>query len=680
MHILRLSLTMLRRDLRAGELTLLGIALLIAVVSLTSVGFFTDRLREGLNRDANQLLGGDLLVSSDHPLPTAFRTEAEHLGLQVTGTELFNSMASTDDVAQLSAVKVVEPGYPLRGSLKIAGRMGEAGHEAGRIPMRGEAWLEERLMTSLQVKPGDVIQLGNAHLKVSALVTFESDRGNNFFSFVPRVMINAADLPATGLIQEGSRVRYRLQFAGDSAAINRLSKWIAPKLARGEELESIDNARPEIRNGLDRAHRFLRLAAMLAVVLAAVAIGLSSRRYLQRHLDGCAVMRCFGARRGQLLGIYFIEFALLGLVIALLGSVLGFALQAAIAHMASSLVATDLPAPGWTPVAHGVLVSLVLMTGFVMPQLFRLVRVPPIRALRREWGGAKFGSSGIWVVGALSLAGLMLWIADDVRLGIYVVSGFAAACAVFALIARVILGLFARVRRLSGAWGLRYGLAAMHRRLASSIIQMVALALGLMAVLLLTLVTQDLLASWRKSQAPDAPNQFVLNIQPEQRAPLERFFHDKGINSPTLLPMVRGRLVEINNRPVNSKAYGDERARNLAEREFNLSWASQLQEGNHIVAGRWHGDRRVPEFSMEEGIGKTLGVKLGDEVTFEIGGQRVSGKVSSVRKLDWDSMRVNFFFTAAPGLLDGYPTSYITSFYLPPAHDNVISAMVAAFP
>ena len=396
MNTFLMALRMLRRDLRAGEFALLGIALLIAVASLTSVGFLTDRVRQGLDRDANQLLGGDLLISADHALPASYGERARQIGLTSVQTVIFNSMASTEDGAQLSAVKAVETGYPLRGSLMVAAGMGEEGVEAVGIPQAGEAWVDEQLLTALQLAPGGAFQLGYLNLRVGKVVTFESDRGMGFSSFVPRVMINAADLGPSGLIQEGSRARYRLQLAGERGAVEQYERWVKPRLGRGEQLESIDNARPEIRGNLDRAHRFLRMAAMLSVVLAAVAIGLSARRYLQRHLDGCAVMRCFGAQRGQLLGLYLTEFVVFGLLVAVLGCLMGFAAQAALGQLAASMLRTALPAPGWTPVVHGLLVGVVLMAGFVAPQLLRLTRVPPVRALRREWGGAEPASLGAW--------------------------------------------------------------------------------------------------------------------------------------------------------------------------------------------------------------------------------------------------------------------------------------------
>lgn len=688
----RLSLSMLRRDLRAGELTLLGVALLIAVASITSVEFFTGRVQQALKRDATQLLGGDLLVSGDAPLPHAWQQEAQRMGLRVTNTTTFSSMVSTDDVAQLSAVKFVEPQYPLRGSLKIADGMGQEAREAGRIPARGEAWVEERLLTALQIKPGDMINLGNIQLRVGALITFESDRGTGFFNFIPRIMVNAADLARTGLIQEGSRVRYRMQIAADGTdakarkLVDRFEAWVKPRLAGGQQLESIDNVRPEVRGNLERIEHFLSLAAMLSVVLAAVAIGLCARRYLQRHLDGCAAMRCFGARRSQLLGLFLTEFAVFGLAVAVVGCVVGFGVQAGIAGLAGSLIKAELPLPGLLPVVHGLIVGVALVVGFVGPQLLHMTRVPPVHVFRREWGGPEASTLGAWSAGAVVLFGLFLWVAGDIKLGAWVALGFAGACVVFALLARAGLSLLAMARHRDGGmrstWGLRYGLAAMHRRLSASIVQSVGLGLGLMAMLLLGLVSSDLLRGWQHSLRPDAPNQFVLNIQPEQREPLQAFFREHHLPALELLPMIRGRLVELRGNAVRADAYKEDRARNLADREFNLSYSAVIQEGNKIVAGKWHGDEPQggPVFSMEEGVGKTLGVKLGDSVVFDIGGQRVSGTVGSIRKLDWDSMRVNFYFTAAPGVLEQMPTSWITSFLLPPGRGADINALVAAFP
>ncbi|WP_317984299.1 ABC transporter permease [Candidatus Dactylopiibacterium carminicum] len=488
------SFRLLRRDLRAGELHLLGLALFVAVAALSSIAFLTNRVEQGIVRDAAQLLGGDLLVSADTPLPAEWIERAHGDGLRTAQVLQFRSMASTDAAAEMVALKVVEAGYPLRGVVEIAKAPGEASLPAKDVPAPGEVWLDEPLLVLLGVGIGDVVQLGYADLRVTALITNEPDRGMGFSSFMPRVMMNMADLPASRLVQEGSRVRYRLQLAGEPDVVVRFRDWVRPLLDRGQELESVDDARPEIRERLDRAARFLRLAAMLAVVLAAVAIGLAARRYLQRHLDSCAVMRCFGAGRRQLLGAYALAFTGFALVVSLLGCLAGYGVQALLTEVARSVIHSSLPSPGWLPWLQGLVLGLVLLLGFVMPQLLRLTRVAPIRVIRREWSGVEQVGVLAWGAGAVALAAVMLWVAADLRLGLAVIGGFVVALAAFALLAWAALGFFGRLRHAGGGWGLRYGLAALARRRASSTVQVVALALGLTAVLLLTVVSRDLLA------------------------------------------------------------------------------------------------------------------------------------------------------------------------------------------
>ncbi|MBP7628378.1 MAG: FtsX-like permease family protein [Zoogloea sp.] len=670
---------MLRRDLKAGELGLLLVALIIAVTSLTSVGFFTDRVARALKLEANQLLGGDIVLVADHALKPEWRAEATRRGLRSVESASFTSMATVGEGAQLAGVKVVEDGHPLRGAIRIAPGLNQPDAPAPGIPARGELWLDERLASALGAKVGDVVGLGASRLRMAAVLSFESDRGANFFSLLPRLIINAADLPATQLIQPGSRAFYRLHVAGDPAEVARFETWAKGRLQRGESLETVDNARPEVRTVLDRAERFLRFAAMLAVVLAAVAVGLATRRFVERHLDGCAVMRCLGARQAQLMGLFIGEFVLLGLAAGVVGCALGFGVQFVLAGLLGGLVGVPLPAPGGWPVAHGMAVALLLLLGFALPPLIRLGRVSTLRVLRREWNGVAAREGLAWALGALVLAGLLVAIARDWLLGAWVVGGFALAFAVYGLVAWLVLGLLGHLRAVAGS-GWRYGLAALRRRPVASLVQVLALGMGLTALLLLTLVRSDLLDNWRQSTPADAPNRFVINIQPDQLEPLRRFFADDGRPAPLLQPMIRGRLVQVNNRPVGPDDYADDRARRLVDRDFNLSFDTRLPDGNSVVAGRWHGADTAPQFSVEQGLAQTLGLALGDVLTFEIAGVRSEARITSLRKLDWDSMRVNFFVIAAPGMLDSQPASYITSFYLPAAQMEFANRLVAAFP
>lgn len=676
-----LAWQMLRRDFRAGELRLLGLALVIAVASLSSVSFFSDRLSRALAREAHQLLGGDLLLLADHAWDESYRAEAQRLGLRVIGSASFPSMTAANGASHLADIKAVEPGYPLRGVLRIAPALNRPDAETQETPARGEVWLDERLAAALEAKVGDVVQLGNARLAVSAVLTLEPDRGVNFFNIAPRLLMQAADLPATQLIQVGSRVTYRLHLAGEAKAVAAYQKWAERQLGRGERIESLDNARPEVRNALDRAEKFLRLAALLAAVLAAVAVGLGARRFMQRHLDGCAVMRCLGARESQLLRIFLGEFLLFGAIASALGCLAGFGAQYALERLLANLLTAALPAPSPLPLVHGFALGLALLAGFALPQLMRLRNVPTVRVLRREWADAEPLAWTGYAFGAAVLAGLMLWMAADLKLGVWVLGLFSLAVALYAGVARLALAAAGRLRGAAGA-GWRYGIASLARRLGTSLIQAVALGLGMTALLLLTLARDDLLASWKRSMPPDAPNRFVINIQPEQREPVRALFAAKGLDRPTLLPMIRGRLVAVNGRPVVAADYAEERAQRLVEREFNLSWMAELPEGNSLTAGRWFAaqDAGTPQFSVEQGLADTLKLKLHDVLTYEIAGRRLEAEITSLRKLDWDSMRVNFFVVTPPGVLEPFPTSYITSFHLPQEKAGFVGELVAAHP
>ncbi|HRP97415.1 MAG TPA: FtsX-like permease family protein, partial [Rhodocyclaceae bacterium] len=539
-----------------------------------------------------------------------------------------------------------------------------------------------RLFASLGVSVGDRVGLGLLELRVGAMLTFESDRGANFFSLLPRAMFNEADLAASGLLVEGSRATWRLHVAGEARAVDAFERWAGARLGRGQAVESIDNARPEVRGALDQAQRFLRLAALLAVILAAVAVGLSARRFMQRHLDGCAVMRCLGARPAQVLRIVVGEFVIFGLIAALAGTALGWLVQFGLAAMLDDLLQVRLPAPSPAPLGHGLVVGLALLVGFVLPQLLRLGRVSTLRVLRRELASVEPASGTAWFVGAASLGAIIVWIAGGLRLGLIAVAGFACALGLFALAAWALLRVLARLKGQGslrgGGW--RYGLASLRRHLGASVIQVTALGLGMTALLLLTLIRGDLLESWRQMTPVDAPNRFVINIQPDQREAVAEHFVAHGLERPDILPMIRGRLVAINERPVDPDDLAQDRARRLAEREFNLSYGSRLPATNRITDGRWHGDARTPQFSVEAGLAETFGLKVGDRVRFNVSGRLVEAPITSVRALEWDSMRVNFFFIAAEGMLERDPASLVTAFHQAPHEHAFTTALITAFP
>ncbi len=678
---------MLGRDWRAGELRVLAFALVIAVGGMTTVGFFADRVEAALARQGNQLLGADLIILSDHPLSQEYEEEAKQRGLATSTALKFPSMTARGDESLLTEIKAVTAGYPLRGDLSISEDFGDvspearAAHPAGTIPAPGTAWVDEKLMVRLSLNRGDLIEVGMLNLVVTALITQEPDYSIGFLNLRPRVLINDVDLSATGLIQEGSRVGYRLMVAGDASEVERFREWAQSRLMLGERIEGIRDARPEIKSALERAEKFLSLTALASVVLAAAAAALAVRRFTQRHLDGCAIMRCLGASQAEMLRLYLYHFLVLGLVASGLGCLLGFFAQGVLAYWLSGMVDAELPWPSIWPAVHGLLTGMVLLLGFALPPLLNLRSVPALRVLRRDIGPPNPYSLTGYALGVAVLSLLFLWKAGDVRLGASVIGGFIAAIGLFGLFGFLLVKMLADMRsQTGGAW--RYGLASIRRRATASVLQSVALGLGMMALLALTLIRDDLLRDWRTSLPPDAPNHFLVNIQPDQLQPMAEFFSERKMPSPTIFPMVRGRLTAINGTPIASADFTDTRAKRLVEREFNLSWADELQSDNQIVKGRWwrRDHKGEPVLSMEEDIAKTVGIHLGDMLTYDVAGSTFSAKVTSLRKVNWDSFRVNFFVVTPPGVLDSYPASYITSFYLPPERMEVTNQLVKHFP
>lgn len=675
------SWRLLGRELRSGELRLLFSALVVAVAAVTAVGFFGDRVRQGLQHEAQQMMGGDLIVTSDHPLPESYREEARRHRLRIAETLVFPSMVMAGGQAQLADIKAVSGSYPLRGSLGRILHGEETSRETGRGPEAGTVWLDERLASALGVRAGETLGVGGAMLPVAAILTREPDRGVNFFSLAPRLMMHLEDIGATGLIQFGARIRYTLMLAGDERDVAAYRKWLDRQLARGERVEDAGNARPEIRSILDRSERFLGLATLLTVILSAVAVALAARRYMQRHLDACAVMRCLGMTQARLLGLHATLFLWLSLLAGLLGCALGFVAHFMLIKWLHDVLAIDLPFAGWLPLAAGFGVSAVLLFGFAFPPLLQLARVPTLRVLRRELGAPQASLLGGYLFGLLLLAGLIVWVAGNLRLGLLAVAGFAGALAVFWAIARLLIAVVSRGRGGAG-FGWRQGLASLSRHAPSAAIQVVALSIGLMAMLLLTVIRGDLLATWQGSMPADAPNRFIINIQPEQREALASELRKQGIEA-ELLPMVRARLVRIGGQTVSPASYPeDERAQRLIEREFNLSWRSDLPDGNRVVAGQWFGSDESGQAlaSVEEGLAKTLGIRMGDELAFVVAGVEKTLRVSSLRKLSWDSMRVNFFVLAPPGVIEDAPASYITSFHLPSEGAAAMADLVKNFP
>lgn len=691
------SLKQLWRDWRSGELRLLFFSFALAVAALAAVGFIGQRLHGALVRDAAQLIGGDVVVVADHPLAPGFLQRAEALRLRHARTSVFASMAVdvSGDRTRLVALKAVGPSYPLIAHVTLRAGLGDTDFARTGAPDPGTVWAAADVLGALRLQVGDMLQLGNARFRVAAILVREPDTGAGLVSFAPRVMMNRADLPATGLIQPASRVTYRLAVAGPEPAVAAYADWARERIkARGERgirVETVADGGPAQQETLKRAADFLHLVALATALMAAVAVGQSARDFARRRLQACAVEKALGARQRTLLRRYTGEFLWLGGLAAGVGVVCGLAVQAGLLRLLHGLIRVqlrELPPPDVQPALFAALTGMLLLLAFGLPAILQLARVPPLAVLRRSLGRLRPAPLLTAAAGIAAFAALLWFQADDLRLGLIVSGGFVGLAATMAALAWggvALLRRWVRGRGASarGAGGLAQAAARqLASRPLSAVVQTTALGLGLLALVLLVLMRTSLIEAWRESIPPNAPDRFVINIQPPQAQDVLAALRADGVVHADWYPMVRGRLVAIDGRPVFGRDYADSRARELVDREFNLSASVALPKANTIVAGNWQATAApgATGLSVEQGIAKTLGFKLGDTLTFDIAGRRVSAPVTSVRRVDWNSMHANFFVMMPPHLIEAQPITYLAAYRAPGDAQRMDDALVRRFP
>lgn len=681
MNSWRIGVRLLRRDWRSGELYLLGTALMLTVAAITAVGFFTERVEQAMQRQGGELIAADLMLEASAPIPATYAAQARALGLGTASSLEFPSVVMGAKGPQLVQVKAVDSAYPLRGVLRVRSDLQDAGDQPSAGPPPGEVWIEPRLLHLLEATTGDDLGLGETRLRIGRLIAYEPDRGANLFQLAPRAMINLQDIRATGLVTPASRVRYRLLVAGDPEAIETFKRTLAARRPPAIRLVDAQEARPEFSDAVEHASRFLHLATLITLLVAGAAIALASRRLVERQIDAVAVMRCLGARPHLVSQIFALRLVLFGLAASLVGCLMGFLAQAGLASLLAGWFGPELPAPSPRPLLVGIGTGLVTMLGFALPPLVQLTRVPPLRVLRRDLGAPRASTAAAILAAAAALTLLIFWQAGEAQLAWWLLAGvLGALVALTGMVALLVRAASALTGRARGIW--RLGLAVITRRPVGALLQITGFGLGILALLLLILVRVDLLHAWRDRLPEDAPNHFLINIQPPEVEELRGFFAEKGLASSGLFPMIRGRLIRINDRPIGPHTYSnDPHAQALADREFNLSWGDQPQADNRIIAGRWWSDRRAPpQFSVEGGLARTLGMHLGDKLTFLVSGREIEARITSLRRVEWDSFNVNFFVIAPRSLLEAEPATYVTSFHLPDGREALIPELVRAHP
>jgi putative ABC transport system permease protein len=682
MHALRLALRTLLREWRSGELGVLLLALTTAVAALTGVGFLVGRIDTAVREQATQVLAADIRISSTQPLPDSWFAAATQRGVHSASIQTLLSVVFRGDDSQLANIEAVSAGYPLRGTLLVADQPFATGTATQAIPAPGEVWPSSKLLATIGGGIGTQLSIGAATLKVTRVLIARPDQGANLSDLAPSLIMNLKDLPATQLIQPGSRVSYSGLFAADPAVIQAFRPWLLDHRRPADRLRDVSEASPQLENAVDRAGRFLTLASLVSVLLCSIAVAMSARQYVRRHLDAVALLKTLGATRGFTLGVSLLQLIIVALLASVAGSVIGFLAQEWLLRAVRDLLGTAvLPPANLAPLGMGVTAALAVLAGFAVPPLLQLARVPPLRVLRRDVGPPPplvilaFGPAVLVVIG------LVGWAVRDLRLALQFLVGLAAFLAVLAGAGFVLVTLCGRLRgRVGVAW--RYGIANLNRRRADSMVQIAAFGAGLMVLLVLGVVRDDLESDWRRSLPADAPNYFFVNIPPADREGFTQFLERRGARLSRVLPMLRGRLTAINGESVESMRFVAGQGRGFSGREQNVTWASALGNDNQVVSGEWwpadyHG---APQVSLATEFQESLGVGVGDKVSFDIGGEPFVATVSSIRKVKWDSFQPNFFVVFSPGVLDAVAGTFLTSAYFHPTDPHVMAQLARRFP
>ena len=677
----RLSLQKIRREWRSGEHLVLILALLVAVTALTTVSFFTNRVERAMQQRGNEILAADLRIRSTRPLLANYLQYAQSLGLQTAETQSFNNVIALNDATSLSTIYAISEHYPLRGKLKVADVYSGNIYETTAIPPRGEIWVDVRLLLRLSADIGAELNIGKTKLRVTKILDSRPDQGSQFVEFAPTVLMRVEDLASTGLLGEGSRVRYVQLYAGDETRIAQFQTWWNEQPHENQRLETLSDASPQVQNSIERAAKFLNLTALTSVLLSGIGVAMAARRYTARHLDSVALMKTLGASQAMILIISTLELAMLAIIAGIIGTALGYCAQWGLAYAARDLIRSDLPTPNFTPALLGMITPLIVLAGFALPPLLQLKRVPPMRVLRNTISPPPLRYYTVYGIAIVALCVLLITLVRDTKLVLFVAMGTIATILVLASAGWVLVQSLKGIRRSVGvSW--RYGVANISRRGRESIVQLVAFGLGLMVLLLLLVVRNDVLNDWRKSLPANAPNQFLINISPDRVSELKQFFISHDIAEPELVPMMRARLVKVNDIASQELKPKTDQGRGFLDREANLSWSRDLPEGNKLIQGDWwtEANSSTPQISIEKSIAQSFDLKLGDTMTYDVGGEEVVATISSIREVRWDSFKPNFFVLFSPGVLDKVIGTYISSVHIDPSQRKTMSEFYQRFP
>ncbi len=676
----RLAGRFLARDWRSGEVLVLFAALVVAVAAMSAVTFFTDRVRGAVSQQAGEALAADLRVESINPLPGDMREAAERRGLATADVVGFRSVVAAGDTTSLADVRGVTAGYPLRGVVQVADRLAGGPEDAIGIPARGEVWAEPSLLARLGSAVGDEIEIGQLRLKIARTLEFRPDEGWRLMEIAPTVLLNYEDVLATGLLAPGSIAQYVGLYAGETATVEAFRAELESLLRPEDEVEDFRDGRPEVGAAVANAERFLVLAALVSVLLGGVAVAMAARQFVARRLDAVALMKCLGARHREVLRLNVLQLLILVVAAGVVGCLIGLVAQFGLTALLADFIEAQLPPPSLQGAVLGPLTALAVAVGCALPPLLQLGAVPPARVLRNDIGPPPLRYATIYGVAAAAVAALLYVLFGDFELIAYLLGGAIGTFFVLYFAGRLLVLALQHMRGGVGvAW--RYGIANVARRGRESSVQVVAFGIGLMVLLLLTSVRTELMSEWQATLPESAPNHFVINIQPAERDAVAAALVAAGIDEPQLTPLVRARMTHINGVAVQNYEAATERGRDELDDETNLTWSAELPPANQLKSGRWWTEGAdVPQVSLEEELFAAIGLSLGDEITYAIGGESLTVRLTSTRIVQWESFRPNFFMVLSPGAIEGFAHTYITSLYVTPEQRRVTVDLVRQFP
>lgn len=677
MKTVALAWTLLRRDIRQGELTLLLLALILAVTATASIGLFSDRLQRTMVLQAGQFLAGDLALSGSQPLSSEWQTRADSLGLQQTQTTEFSTMLMENQQMQLVAAKAVSKNYPLRGQLKINSAEGERVSEHG--PLSGEIWVDARVLQALNLQLGESLQLGEQTLRLTAQLVYEPDKSGDFYAFLPRVLINQQDLAAAQVLQPGSRASYGYQFTGPEPVVKHFKQQLQASLPVGQKMLDIYQDRPELGTAFRRAERYLGLSSVLVMVLAGVAIAMAAQRYSERHFDSVALLRCLGCRHWTLIQLFCLQISMMGIFASSLGCLFGWLGHCYLLYLLAPLINSPLSEPGLGALLIAWSSGLLLLLGFALPPLLRLGQVSAVRVLRRDWAPAGIAHYWAYTLAILVIAILLIRYSRDSVMTFQILVG---GLLVYGVLILVIKLLFRALQTVVSGLGFSGRIAfqslAMQGNRAQ--VQILAFSLTMAAMLLSYSVRTDLLTNWRQQLPNNAPNYFVINILPDSKQSFSEALQTNAIQSNPVYPVVRGRLITVNQQAVTQRVSKESQGEAATQRELSLTTVTTLPTDNQIVAGAAWSENQPGQVSVEQKLANNLGIKVGDQLGFMVGGQVFEARVSSLRSLQWDTLKPNFYMMFSPGTIDQFPTTWMTSFYLPEDQKHLLNQWHSQFP